>query len=375
MALQEIIGGLLIPSLPPFTSAVPAFKTSLTLNAADKKIAFVVYAPKSGYLLNFEFRTGAVTLNAASRVKISFQGLAAGFPDGTPDQYRIVSVFTTNTWKYNPTISDDGTDTGVLRNVTRGEMIACVIEYDTFTAGDSIVISALDIEDHAALRPSIGYLYDGASWSTPADCGAVMALMYYDYGDETITIPAIPGINPITSLGTSIFNSATPIDDEIGAAFSLPAPVRIGGVVFRFKLTSDVDIVLYDDQYNVLKTVSRPVDTAKASSSYQLILFPTVMDSQGNLISGDVRLEANVQYHVTVKPTTTTDINMDHFSTEDNTYMGGMSGGPSLYMCVRTDGGEWTYRTYRRPWFALFVTAIDHDTSGGSSGVGFEGTQ
>ena len=370
MALQSIIGGMLIPSLPPFITANPAFSSSLVINVVTQKVAFVVYIPKSGTLDKFEFKLGALSLNALSKIRVSFQSLSGYLPDGTADEYRIIDAadFTTDAWHTPGLLTSDGTDTGTKRTVTRGEKLACVIEFDTFTAGDSFVVRSLNIEDQSALRPCVGYLYNGVSWSSPADCGAVVAIKY----DDGTYPNLLAGATPVWLLDVVSSNiNGTP--DEMGVAFSLPAPVRIGGVVFRIKLADACDIVLYDDQSNVLRTVSLAQDTLKAASSYQLLIFTTTTDDQGQLRSGDILLNANVVYRCAVKPTTATEIQINYFTTKTVEIMNAMPMGANMYYTQRTDGGSWEDFPTDRLWFGLFVTAIDHDISGGSGGGGFEG--
>lgn len=370
MALQSIIGGMLIPSLPPFTTADPSYKHILVMDASTEKAAYVVYIPKSGTLDKFEFMLGTVTLNAASKIKVSFQNLSGYLPDGTPDEYRIIDAadLTTDFWVIPGLLTSDGTDTGTKRTVTRGDRIAIVFEYDTFTAGDTFCVRTAAVEDNAALRPCVGYHFTGGSWSSPADNGAVLAIKY----DDGTYPNLLAGVLPVTELEVATVDVDT-TPDEVGVAFSLPAPVRIGGIVFRMKLAGACDIVLYDDQSNVLRSVSMSADTLKATSSYQLLIFPTTTDDQGQLRSGDIFLGANVVYRCAIKPTTTTNVEMSIFKVNSVEIMNAMPMGANMYYTERTDGGTWVDNTPYRPWFGLFVTAIDHDISGGGGGPGFEG--
>lgn len=369
MALYSIIGGMLIPSLPPFTSAEPGFST-LVLDASTERAAFVVYIPKSGTLDKFEFKIGIISLNAASKIRVSFQGLSGYLPDGTADEYRIIDAtdLASNTWTVPGLMTSDGTDTGTKRSVTRGDRVACVIEFDTFTASDSLVVRTMQIEDNAALRPCVGYHYTGGSWSSPADNGAIVALKY----DDGTYPNLLAGVFPTTTMDFAAIDVDSPFN-EMGVAFSLPAPVRIGGVVFRMKLAGACDIVLYDDQSNVLRTVSMSADTLKATASNQLVIFPTTVDDQGVSRSGDIFLGANVVYRCVIKPTTTTDITSYYFETNSVEIMNAMPMGANMYYTKRGASDPWTDTTTRRLWFGLFVTAIDHDISGGGGGPGFEG--
>lgn len=371
MALQSIIGGMLIPSLPPFATSTPSFRSILTLDAAGERAAFVIYIPKSGTLDKFEFKLGdTLSLNANSKIKVSFQNLSGYLPDGTADEYRVINAadLAANAWVVPGLMTSDGTDTGTKRSVTRGDRVACVVEFDTFTAGDTFAVRTMHVEDNAALRPSVGFHYTGGAWTSPADNGAVLALKY---DDETYP-NLFAGVLPLKNSDENTMDVDTS-PDEIGVAFSLPAPVRVGGVVFRIKLAGACDAVLYDDQSNVLRTVSLSADTLKTSSSYQLLIFPTTTDDQGQLRSGDIFLAANTTYRCTIKPTTTTNIEMSIFEVNSAAIMNAMPMGANMYYTERTDGGTWADDVLFRPWFGLFVTAIDHDISGGSGGEGFEG--
>ena len=143
MTLATVKGGLWIPK-PPAVSTTVSFSTFL-IDAAGERVAFVIRVPKTGTLDKAEFRVGTVAINAASQVRVSFQDISAanGDPDGTQDQFRDIagSAFASNTWMVPGLMTSDGTDTGVKRSVTQGDLLSVVIEYQTFTAADSVNVN------------------------------------------------------------------------------------------------------------------------------------------------------------------------------------------------------------------------------------------
>jgi hypothetical protein len=98
----------------------------------------LITVPRTGTLDGVVFAT--TTANISDSVKVSFQDIAAGnvpAPDGVVDQYRDISPGA-NTENYTGIMSDDGTDLGVKRSVTKGQRLAVVWTINTWQAGDSM---------------------------------------------------------------------------------------------------------------------------------------------------------------------------------------------------------------------------------------------
>lgn len=364
MAIVQFPGGLVVPPPLAFSATAPS-STATTIDAAGEKTSVVFTVPKTGTLERFEFKVATVTLNAASRIKVSFQDLdASRNPDGTADQYRVLEPadLPSNSWIAPDALTDDGTDTGNKRSVTRGQRIACVIEYDTFTVADSFQVTHIGGSSTANwTNPSYRIDYDGASWSK-TDGAIVTLALRYDDGTYTQII----GAYPVSNLSNAIFNSGSAVDER-GMLFQLPAPMLVGGIIARIAPSDanmSIPIVLYDtDGQTVLRT-SNLVGFANTNSRHLNLRFDS-----------DVRLEANVPYRLTVKPSSATNVTLYYFETESSELMEMMEGGANWGYCERVNDGDWTDTTNKRPWMSLWVTGIDHDISGGSGGPGSGGIE
>jgi hypothetical protein len=364
MAIVQFPGGLCVPPPLAFSTTGPNFPLAPpTIDVLGEKVSFIITVPKTGTLERFEFLTGAVTLNAASIIKVSFQDVnASENPDGTVDEYRLIngSDISSTSWIVPGTLTNDGTDGGTKRSVTRGQRLACVIEFDTFNVLDSMVVRVVATDTIANwIAPNFTLTYDGALWSKSASQTAILALRYDDGTYEQII-----GAYPIKALNSPIFSS-TASPDERGLLFQLPAPMLVGGVIIRMagSLGISVPIVLYDqDGTTILRTSN-------------LAGFPDTNGKHYNLrFNSDVRLEANVPYRLTVKPAAN-NITLYDFEVDSSDLMNMIEGGSTWQYCERTDDGNWTDTVNKRPWMSLWVTGIDHDISGGSGGGGSGGIE
>ena len=358
MTLNKFPGGLFVPLLPSFSTTPPTIDYQ-TIDASVERVAFIFTAPKSGVLDKVEFRTGSVTLNVASTLKISLQNISfANEPDGIADEYRIISSLSSNSWISPGLFTSDGTDSGTKRTVVRGDIISCVIEFDTFNASDSVQIGSLGVGTASPHFPNETEFYNGTNWSHISS-GPIMALLYEDG-----TYPYTIGAYPYSDLRNVSFNlSSSP--DERGIAFSFPSNVRIGGAYARVSNSAgggaNIPYTLYDhDGYTVLVSVSVPV---RINERYWSCRF-----------GGDVLIEANQIYRFAVSPASSSfGMTLAEFDTNTAAIMRSLEGGENWYLTSRTDGGTWIDTPTTRPFISILVTAVDQDISGGSAGPGFEG--
>jgi len=360
MAMSKVPGGLWIPTPIPWGTATPAFGNIL-LDASAEKAAFIIQVPKTGTLQRFEFLTGTAVQTPANGLKCSFQDvdLATGDPDGTIDQFRPSVSSGTDVWVVPGVITSDGTDSGTKRSVTRGERLACVVEFQSFLAGDSINIRVVNLDANVFMgNPPYPDQFT-AAWSKLSE-GLVMALRYDDGTYETI----LGACYPFEQIGSDAFNIDSGGGDEIGLAFSFESPVRVGGYYMRADLDAVADLVLYDkDGVTALDTMSLDPDVrTTAGSQYHIVRSPT-----------DRLLDANDVYRVILKPTTTTNVNLSNFSTNGADLLNTMEGGSKWYYTLRVNNGTWADSLSQRPFMGIIVTGIDHDISGGSGGPGWEG--
>lgn len=342
------------PWIPRTAGNTPAY-TSITLNAVNDRAAFIVQVPKAGTLDKFEWLTGAVANNPDNGVRCSFQTVdfTTGFPDGTQDQYRdITGTLSASTWQEPGLMTSDGTDVGSKRTVTKGEWIACVIEFVNFVTSDSFAVSVLREDLHFYNR----YVADGSAGTYAKSISSmpVMALKYDDGTYATFEYPCWP-ISAINSY--SFTNASTP--DERAAKFSFDAPVRVAGAWGTIDLDNDCDLVLYNSGGTALATV-----TLDASQRTGSVALPVI-----GRFDTSVTLTAGQTYYLAVKPGGSA-VSMITFSAAGASQMQGYPNGGDWYLSTRTDEGSWTDTTTEWPVLGLIIDGVDDGGGGGGGGGG-----
>lgn len=370
MAITEIPGGVFLPAPIQWEdSAEPGF-TSYTLNGTNRKIGFILRAPMTGgateqdtKLERFEFMIGTVTQNPANGLKVSFQDILSDAPINSADFYYTITTGSINadSWTIPPYITDDGTNTGNRREVERGVQFACVIEFANYSSGDSLVIKTVS-QDKYAMKGAYSLTCDSIGAWTKVTGSPAMALVYKTPEFVDVYVPltdayAVKEVGPVTVI---------PDDepDEVGMAFTLPAPMRIGGAYVMVAPTDNFTVNLYDAESNtVLESVAVDKDEYYANShniDYVYVRFETDRLLQGNQI-----------YVLSIVPDDVVDVHCLYV--HSTAQMASLPGGATWYYRHRVDGGDWTEVTTQRPLFGLHITGVDHDTTGGGSSGGWQG--
>lgn len=363
MTLQTIPGfGWYLPH-PPITPAFPSTTFGNWLQDTGRpKVAWIFQAPKAGTLDKFGFYAGVVS--SPSDVKFSFQSFdpATGLPDGSVDQYRVKTggSFATG-WVEPGLMTHDGTDGGTKRTVTKGEVLCCVIEWDSTQSGeiDPHHISNNSSAGQVGRHLPYGAQHNGVSWTKGDDAVYFSVALRYD--DGTYARPV--GISfPISATVTqNTFNSSSS-PDERALYFSLSIPIKTDGgwLALNLGAAAPVDLVLYDTDGTT------PLAT--------LTLDPDLQVSPGAMLryfdfGTEVELLADVFYRFAVKPTTTSDTQTADLTVASVALMHTLPGGSNFHLSTRTDGGAWSETTTKRPWMGLRITAVPDD-SGASQLIG-----
>ncbi len=322
--------------------------------AQPRRTAWRFLAPKSGTVDGIEFRVNAVTQAPTNGLKVSFQDLSNGYPDGVADQYRVVTISTAG-WYQSGIMSDDGTDGGVKRTLTQGQMLAAVFEFNNFVSGDSLAIAGSS-QDWKYLDYSAQFIENlTGSWTQPGNIVCVFALKYSDGSYGRI----VPGVVPFNT--TVAYNySSTSSPDEVGVRFRLPISVKIKGVAFGFSSLNndedDWDYVIYEMDDSVVASVSAPGEE-RVGITHQVY--------NPRFFGSDVTLQANTWYRLTAKATGTNAINFSAFVLDALALADASPVGSDFYITKRTDLGSWTDVTTECPRFRLYVTEADIGAGGG----------
>lgn len=333
--------------------------TSISITGTIPQFAVMVRCPKAGTLDRFEFCTASVNNNPDNGLRLSFQDVdATGVPDGTADQYRVITgTISSNTWQVPGTMTDNGTDLGNKRTVTKDEMIACVVGFESFVSGDSVSISVQStLTNWAGMLQS----YMATANTTPTwtkGVNAPIVALFYD--DGTIAEFMDGTIWPITTITQSTFGSgSTP--DEYAMRFQVPFSMQVSGLWVRADFNNAADVILYDNSDTSLGSFS-------INSSLQRGAVPGITTRR---FSSDVTLSANTTYRIAVKPTSASTIVLSKATVPSNAYLGSVFG-TEWYMSTRTDAGSWTDDNTAFFLAGLLVNGIDVTASGGSGGGSF----
>jgi hypothetical protein len=347
---------LRLPSIIAFSGSAPAY-TSQVIDASGEKCAFVIRCPRAGTLDKFEFSLGTVVQAPTNGLKCSFQDVSAanGDPDGTADQFRTVTTgITTNAWFVPGLITSDGTDTGTKRTVAEGELLACVVEFASFSAGDSLGVRALTLATASAGAIQQHYVdLFTASWAKQSSSLCVVALKYTD---SPIYDVITPDIIPASGLNAPTFNSNSS-PDERGLIFRSPMSCAVSGFLVRYGSAAagrNADFILYDsDGTTALKTVAIDGDQVQSTSARWLFI-PLTQN-----------LTADLDYRAVIKPSSTSSVELQDFDVSAQALLDACGGGQNWHYTERTDAGSWTQTTTKRPWIVPVFSKFHDDSYSG----------
>lgn len=361
-------GGMWTPYPVTFLAAIAGIDDDqLLLDEAEgwNKAAYTFICPVSGTLDTLEFYCDFNSSDPATTLKVSFQNLDSDdLPDGNVDQYRIITVgdFAT-VWIAPGLMTDDGTDTGVKRTVTRGQKLACVVEFESSNTGDLIGLGMIHMQEDTVRRSVGGCLYNSGAWSRLSGAG-VGALKYQENPFTGQEYYPMPEFIPANGLNITAINTGT-TPDEMGLEFAFPANVRIGGASMSLTTSTDgaaFDCVLYDHANAVLDTVPMKLHTE---------LFPGNGYTYWTVkFSRDWLIEANQPYKVTVKPSSATSLILLELSFADSLILSNVYGyrdnGNNEHAWIsvsRTNNGTFS-QTASLPLISLNITGVDMDAGG-----------
>lgn len=366
MTIQTIPGGLWIPPAFISSSTIPVLTGTSSMTTANWRVAAIFRVPKTGTLDWFEWGQQLNGNTPDNGVRFSFQDVnSSGNPDNTEDQFRtITSGFANGAWLVPPGVmTNDGTNGGSKRSVTRGDLLACVVRFENFVASDSIAMMLSSFSIIAAtgsIDPLLRYYLEstdaGSSWSKFGNWGPTMALKYSDGTYGVLTWP----VNPGKVINTRTFNNgSTP--DERGLIFQIPFPARISGAWVKIDLDAAADIVLYDNASSVL--------ASKSLVSGQRAF--TTPDNARIDFDTPVNLSANTNYRLSIKPTSASSVSIADFDINASALLSAMDGGSTWMSTSRTDAGAWTDTNTNRPYMGIILDGFDDGASTGGGEKSF----
>jgi hypothetical protein len=344
VAFVNLTGYLGMPGIDSYTGATA--HTSILLDAADEKAAFIFLAPKTGSIRKLGFRTNTVTTGATVDVRLETVNASTGEPTGTlagtnTNVALVIGNGDDNTW-FTVTLTADAA-------VTFGDPLALVIVNPSGTPGTLNIANGYGANQSMAL-PYVALFT--ASWTKTASS---MIPFYVEYSDGS-TLNA--GGAPISAQSAVTFNSGSVVDER-SLYFQIPFPAKLGAVELLITgWTGDAEVILYDsDGTTPLGTIS--VDqsvTRGATATFMRLRF-----------SAAITLAASTNYRLALKPTSTSDVIWYETVYDSTAIMNSVDGGANFHLSTRVDAGSWGQTTTRRPCVSLLFSAVDDGT--GSGGV------
>ena len=343
MALQSITGGLWVPDpLISIASAVQ-FTTATTIDAGTELSAGIFFAPKAGAIRTIGFRTGAVTVDATTRLNVNLETVSAtdGNPTGTDYGGSAVGTAgaapTANSWNSIAL----GTDATVV-NV--GDIIAAVIGFGTFVAADTVVISGVNSGNSSAVDFPYCDSFVGGAWTKPTGILPCIAIGYSDG-----TYAYVPGLMPFSAITNQSYASNTAVTDEYALSFQMPVPCSLRGVAADVDGDGDFEVVLYTGT-TATETIAVDKDQRQGTAR-RLRYFRFIQDRN---------LTANTTYRIGIKPTTTTAIVLSIFTVNAAAIWDQTAGGQIFRLGTRLDAGSWDSDTVtQRPSVYLQFSQFD----------------
>jgi hypothetical protein len=362
MALTAISG--IGPHRPNLIQATvtPAFTAVGPIDATGEKIAFSgrVWFPartSTKAIRRVCLRWGTVTKSGGSALTISLQdvSLTAGppmQPDETQDQTVAVANadagFASNTWYRSGTLSAD-------RTVTFGDLLSVVVEYDGSgrSAPDSVNLSC-------------------PNWPPPNRHGAVAALKTASWA-ATNTIPnvilemsdgtfgTLLGSFPCSEINMHTIAVNTGTADEYALAFTPATPFGVDGmwaVMTPGTGAADFEAILYQGT-SALATVAQDGNLSEFNAA-RLTEVPFASQD----------LAAGTLYYASIRPTTTTSINVFSFDVADANHLTCHDEGTAWNFATRLDQGSWAAATTTRRLMAgVRASSLDDGAGGGGGGA------
>ena len=364
MALQAF-GGMWVPPPQPGSVNIAFDVTNMLIDATGEKIAYAGRIKWAGGnwgdtkdISRVCFRFGNVTKAGGSGLTLSLQDVSLTTgpvmqPDETQDQTVAIANgdanFASNTWYRSNALSAN-------RTVSYGDLVAVVIEYDgSGRLGSDSVTTACTVGFNDFSQQCVSALKTGGTWA--AKTGFAPNVIFEFSGGD---FGSFEGSYPMSAVTTQTFASSTASADEYAMQFTVPGPCKIDGFWAIVGGSGEYEVNLYAGstlQSNFPITVD---NNARASTSDRTLIVPIPPTT----------LAAGTTYRVSIRPTTTTSINLRTFSVADANHLTCHPGGTAFIQATQVDqGGTWTTTSTTRPFMGIRISAID-DGAGVGSGSG-----
>lgn len=342
LALFDYVNGLWLGE--PYAGSSP-IQTGATyaIDANGEYIALIFKAPKTGNLDRFDAMVG-ITNSPDNGLRFSFQTVDAstGLPTGT------ILGATNNalvTYAHTVTAGWKSTNFGEVASVTKGDVIACVVDIPSYTVSDNIQILRTGYGTNRV--PIFPYGISNAAAKEPTYLPIISP--HYTDGYFQVSSHYMHGADTIAQ---ATMNTGTS-PDEAGMAFTVPGACEVRAFQIEMSVAAganfEVRLLDTDGTTEITKATFDGDQTGQTAEGQVCGVF----DGAGILPTAGT-------YRIVVKPTTANSVALRYWTFQSLALMDTLPGGSSMYMTARTDTGSWTdYNsgTFRRPAIAIQLKA------------------
>ena len=347
------LAGLYPPDVVGLVRAV-AYSSSL-LDATGERVAFVFPVGKTGNIHKLYFRTGTVT--TGDTIKGGLYALDASGDPNTASAYGGMVAGTVVVADGDDTVSKVitlGTDAAAVE----GAIIACVLEFNSYVAGNLNIVSLSGADQQLNGVPYVD-TYNTGAWAKTGR----LPILALEYDDGSFAY--MPGVLPFTGGYTTLTlntDGAAPL--EAGNRLYLPGPIQFRGVRGTAKLVAAATActaTLYSAADAVLGSANFLGANSGQVNIQAICRFPVAAYA----------MLANTVYRAAIKATT------DAATGNTLLYKGTCPSAAALaqftanagaiYFTSRPDAGAWTDDTTAILLLSVIGGTVD-DGAGGSGG-------
>lgn len=357
---MQAAGGIFIP---PYNTEYSGtyVESTIALDAAADRYGMVFSCPRDGEISHILLPIGTVTgTGTAADMLCRLETVSSGTPSGTLKDVAAGQ----GTFTIDPDTDDNQTMEVAAASgsntvtVSEGDVIAAFVEVSALNGAGTINIPFDPENSETGFPVGVADITGVATWVIQSTShNPLIGIKYQTDGYVTL-----PGVRPAFNLGEDSWSSSNSPDHR-GNALVLPYPVQVSGYWWRRRTAVSATLKLLNASGTEIGP-SITVDPANVTLANGIVFIPF----------DPVTLSANTEYHVVVRPTTTTSIILpwNQVSTAAHRSAGGYSSS-HLYKATAHTGSLNSWTPDSTIWYhiGLYVTGFDDGAGGGGGGAGF----
>jgi len=316
--------------------------SQFSLASASHKVAIIFASPKTGNIDRIAFRIRAFSGVSVGRVSIVSI-------DGTTGDPTVTNYGGSSPGSFTPVANTNfSVALGTIATVTRGDILAVVIDLSSFTSGAVTIVSGAQAYTIGADCDSLPYITSttGGVWTRDENMPAIG--IHFD-DDDWISA----NLGDYDAIAVTYASGV-----EVGFKFQIPFPTSVTGAQFILKSgigSYTITVKLYDAADNVLESVS--IDSDTLASLFGILDVDQLL---AIWFTNSIAIIADTNYRITIQHNGASPINMLRHSNLPDANM--RAGYPwsdgSRWSWTTRNGGAWTDDTLKMSMCGLFLDGI-----------------